>query len=244
VRHNENPSLSVCAFGAGAAHAAILALVLPVMITLPAPDDRAQGTVAIQVVVRSEPPPTLQAAMADTAVMPLPAFMGEGDIDQDGVPVVPHEETTGSLPEVPVEPDVLPAYAAVSKAALPDQAPETAGLSTLPKVERMPAPDLDVQAAIPDIASIDSREAPAMLEAPVPVPLRKPLVTGIEDPDSANAEEPVRSGAPRQRAAASQRHRSSRSAAGRPAQARRTFGGILGGRQATTMPEYPFAVHH
>ncbi len=231
VRYDETPSLSVCAFGAGAVHAAILALVLPVMITLPAPDDKAQGTVAIQVVVRSEPPPMLQPAMADAAVMPLPAFMGEGDIDQAGVPVVPHEEIASSLPEVPAAPDILPAYAAVSDALFPDQTPQTTGLAVLPLVENVPAPHVDAQAGTQDIASIDSQEAPDAREVldarapPVPPPLRKPAV-GVSS----------KSALPRQHVATPQRSRVLRSP-----QARRIYKGLLGGRQATTMPEYPFA---
>ena len=235
----------MCAFGAGAAHAALLALALPIMITLPAPADKAQGTVAIQVVVRSTPPPMLDAARAETAALPLPAFLGEGDIDEDALlPAVPLGEVTGALPEIPVAPaapSVLQAHAVTSKpqAIVPAPPAETAGPAQLPLVRNVPAPAADTGVGREAIASIESQEASETPSAIVPIPLRKPAVAAIAPPAPPAVRKPVRKARvrPRPRIAAPNRER----AAAAQAKSKSSNKGFLGGRQAITMPEYPFA---
>jgi hypothetical protein len=133
VFHNEKPSLSVCALGAVAAHAALLALILPIMITLPAPADKAEGTVTVQVVMRSKRPPPLEAATAEPVDLAFPAYIGEGDADEDAFAVVSLGETVVNLPEV-----------------------SSAPAETLPLVDSVPEANVRDDA----IANIDSREAP------------------------------------------------------------------------------------
>ena len=254
--HDEKPRLSMCAFGAGAAHAALLALALPIMITLPAPADKAQGTVAIQVVVRSAPPPTLDVAMAETAALPLPEFIGEGDIDEDALPAsvldavlgtspasdldaLPASaagEITGSLPQASASPDVLQTHAALSVVIAAAPPPRTVEPAALPLVESVPAPDADAGINGEAIASVESKEVIESQEVPeaslaiVPVPLRTPVASEVQVPALPVARKPVRKTRvrPRPRVAA-------------PAQAKSANKGFLGGRQAAPMAEYPFA---
>ena len=86
----DKPSLSVCAFGAGLAHAAALALILPILITLPAPADPAPQTVAIHVEIRA-------AASAPIA---------QGDAEEAPVDALPPEDVTAALPSA-AEPEEL-----------------------------------------------------------------------------------------------------------------------------------------
>ena len=99
----DKPSLSVCAFSAGAVHAAALALILPIAITLPTPKDEARGTVAIQVAVRTaRSTQFIQATAAHAASgMPHAALEGEGDADEASWAVLEAEDVTGALPEMP-----------------------------------------------------------------------------------------------------------------------------------------------
>lgn len=86
--NHDKPSLSVCAFGAGLAHAAALALILPILITLPAPADTAPQTVAIHVEIR--------AAASES--------IAQGDADEAPLDALPSEDVTAALP-APAEPE-------------------------------------------------------------------------------------------------------------------------------------------
>jgi hypothetical protein len=167
--HNEKPSLSVCAFGAVAVHAALLALVLPIVITLPAPADKAEGTVTVQVVMRSKLPPPLEAATAEPVGPAFPAYIGEGDVDEDAVPLVSLGETTVTLPEV-----------------------SSAPAETLPLVDSVPAPQADVRDDA--IAYIDSKEAPISETRPAIVTKRsrKPPQASIPEQQAKPAASPRR----------------------------------------------------
>ncbi|MHA1518097.1 MAG: hypothetical protein ACTSYK_05770 [Alphaproteobacteria bacterium] len=259
--HDDKPSLSMCAFGAGAAHAALLALALPIMITLPAPADKAQGTVAVQVVVRSTPPPTLETAMAETAALPLPEYIGEGDIDEDALPAsvldavlgaspgsdldaMPASavgEITGSLSQALASPDVLQTHAALLEVIATAPPPRTVEPAALPLVESVPAPDADGGIDGEAIASIESKEVIWSQEVPeaspaiVPVPLRKPSAATVVAPAPPVARKPVR------KARAKPRSRGNAQKRTAPAQAKSPNKGFLGGRQAALMAEYPFA---
>lgn len=232
MTHIDKPSLSVCAFGAGAAHAAVLALILPVMITLPAPDDTAQGTVAIQVIVRSSPPPFVQAAM-----LPQSATVeGEGDIDEAGWAMPETEEITGALPEIPeraavVEEAPLMEQAALSdpvEAALPLEAAAPVPAPEAALVEDAPASAIEEEVELSTVASIETDELDFMPDI-VPRPLRKPKLVVVEERKVEPAPEP------RQRVAAPVR---ARATAARPAP--KPFKGFLGGTRATPMEEFPF----
>jgi len=232
VTHIDKPSLPVCAFGAGAAHAAVLALILPVMITLPAPDDTAQGTVAIQVIVRSTPPPFVQAAM-----LPQSATVeGEGDIDEAGWAMPETEEITGALPEIPertavVEEAPLMEQAALSdpvEAALPLEAAAPVPAPEAALVEDAPASAIEEEVELSTVASIETDELDFMPDI-VPRPSRKPKLVVVEERKVEPAPEP------RQRVAAPVR---ARATAARPAP--KPFKGFLGGTRATPMEEFPF----
>ena len=230
--HSEKPSLSVCAFSAGAVHAAVLALVLPVMITLPAANDRAQGTVAIQVAVLTAPPDIAEASIAE-AVMPeadLPeGEAGEGDVDDAAWNSLAPEEVTGALPEASEQAALSPPVEADMPAALPAEA--------LVESVPAPAPEEDVEpdavASIEPAQSSGAWEAGEASEAPitVPMPLRKPHVstaavdtTAAVDSGRPAPSRPVTTSRPRSRASGNSQQ---------PA-----FKGLLGGRRATSMEEY------
>jgi hypothetical protein len=220
-------NLPVCAFGAGLAHAAVLALVLPIMITLPAPGaDTAPGPVAIQVEIRAAPPEAPIAQDVTTEDVMSESLMAEGDAEESGEamdlrPSPDAVEVTGALPDVgelaalpePVEasvPDELPDE-------LPDEFPETDGAGP------EPAADAEPRA----LASI----GPDVPAATVPFPLRKPRLTVEARDENEDAAKP----APKRRASVSAPAPRARA----PAKSQPAYKGILGGRRATAMPEYP-----
>ena len=227
----DKPTLPVCAFGAGIAHAAALALVLPIMITLPAPGaDTAPGSVAIQVEIRTAPlyAPMAQDLMAqDLIAQDLMAqdvmaedLMAEGDAEDNGealdLPPSPDPvEVTGALPDMPELAALPEPVEAVVPDELPEELPETDGALRAPES----APDAEPRA----LASI----GPEVTPAAVPIPLRKPRVT-----DEAEAEDEAKPAPKRRVSVSAPRARA-------PATSQPAFKGILGGRQATTMPEYP-----
>jgi len=237
----DKPTLPVCAFGAGIAHAAALALVLPIMITLPAPGaDTAPGSVAIQVEIRTAPlyAPMAEDLMAqdlmaqdlmaqDLIAQDLMAqdvmaedLMAEGDAEDNGealdLPPSPDPvEVTGALPDMPELAALPEPVEAVVPDELPEELPETDGALRAPES----APDAEPRA----LASI----GPEVTPAAVPIPLRKPRVT-----DEAEAEDEAKPAPKRRVSVSAPRARA-------PATSQPAFKGILGGRQATTMPEYP-----
>jgi len=85
---HHKPSLSVCVFGAGLAHAAALVLIVPILITLPAPADTAPQTVAIHVEIR--------AAASES--------IAQGDAEEAPLDALPSEDVTAALP-APAEPE-------------------------------------------------------------------------------------------------------------------------------------------
>ena len=241
--HSEKPSLSVCAFSAGAVHAAVLALVLPVMITLPAANDRAQGTVAIQVAVLTAPQDIAKDSIAEASIaeasiaeatiaeaaMPDGDEAGEGDVDDAAWNSLAPEEVTGALPEASEQAALSPPVEADMPAALPAEA--------LVESVPAPAPEEDVEpdavASIEPAQSSGAWEAGEASEAPitVPMPLRKPHVstaavdtTAAVDSGRPAPSRPVTISKPRARASGNSQQ---------PA-----FKGLLGGRRATSMEEY------
>lgn len=232
--HIDKPSLSVCAFGAGAAHAAVLALVLPVMITLPAAKDEAQGTVAIQVLVRPAPP----ASIIDSAISGLdgiPELEGEGDADQGVWTVTETNEITGSLPAVekPVDPRDTPL---MEQAALAEPVmgalPEAAVAIVEPEatlVEDAPMATVEENMELATVASTEVAmpDQPDFMPDVVPRPYRKPALAAVEQKVPAVEAKPKP--VPRQRVTHT-----------RPRPTVKPFKGILGGTRATPMAEFPF----
>jgi hypothetical protein len=218
VIHTDKPSLSVCAFGAGAAHAAALALVLPVMITLPAPNDWAQGTVAIQVAVHIAPPaPFIAAAVMPDAGRP-DGETGEGDLDEAGWNTPPPPELAGALQETatlsePVAPEMAGAAPQeVTSAAPPeitDASPHEITGALPGQTERAALAEAIEQAALPEqvalAAPVEAAEPvvlpdPALVESlPAPVPeadAELETVASVEstepaEPDDASATVPL-----------------------------------------------------
>gem|GEM_PF-1752880 len=247
VIHTDKPSLSVCAFGAGAAHAAVLALILPVMVTLPAPEDRAQGTVAIEVAVRSAPPsPFIEASAAGPAMLEgAPEGEGEGDADDAAWNELPPEEITGALPDIPEQAPLNEAPAALmEQAALSDPVAPTPPLESADPVmdpdaalvERAPALESEAEMELRSVASIESTEPaeftePDAVSATVPMPLRKPARAAVKETASVkDTEDAGRKPAPRRRVTVQ--------STARPAKP--VFKGLFGGRPATPMKEFPF----
>lgn len=193
--NDDRISLPVCALGAGLTHVAALALILPIVITLPAPADTSPRAVAIHVEIRT--------------AMPEPA-MAEGDAEDTGAPVdaLGSEEVTAALP-APVETEEL------------NDGTEPAG----PEDALAPEPEPDGGAQLGAVANVDTESMPAA----VPVPLRKPpQSTAVEENKPARAATAV----PEKHVVPVYRPRSRA-----PAKSK----GFLGGRTATSMPEYPFS---
>lgn len=215
----EKPSLPVCAFGAGAAHAAALALILPIAITLPAPKHEARGTVSIQVSLRTTAPstPFIEAAMARaTGGRPQAILEGEGDVDEGSWTVLEPEDVTGALPDMPEQAPAEPANL-IEQAALPASAPdvvvpehEMAKPTPLVEQAALPASAEDVTGSLPEVteqaafaepappvrqaALSTSPEAVAPVEAATPVDAPQaavPEATLLEDAPAPVIEEKV-----------------------------------------------------
>jgi len=232
VIHSDKPSLPICALGAGAAHVAMLALVLPVMITLPAPNDRAQGTVAIQVVVRSAPPPFIAAAMSKPDVIPEAELTGEGDVDDTAWTTQAAEEVTGALPEPAAVGEETPLIeeAALTEpvgAAPPEPAAAPVEVPDAALSESAPAPALEEDdVELDTVASIEApSDEPDFMPEVVPRPLRKPSLVAVQEQRAKPAPAPPRAVAATPRA--------------RPTTTK-PFKGFLGGTRATPMEEFPF----
>lgn len=163
-------NLPVCALGAGVAHAAALALVLPMMITLPAPGESSTSrlvAIPVEIVADVAPSPTdLIGALVDDA--------GETN-DANGA-----SETTSDLADSPADrsDDVTAALSDDVTGALPD-----ASLSeTLQSVD-VPAPDSGMDAA--------AQEEPVPIPAPAEVAnvdvVMPPLPTRVRRDDDREA---------------------------------------------------------
>ncbi|HUW73102.1 MAG TPA: hypothetical protein VMW05_03590 [Methyloceanibacter sp.] len=227
--HIDKPSLSVCAFGAGAAHAAVLALILPVMVTLPAPEDQAQGTVAIQVAVRSIPPASLVAAAAAAPDMLEGALAGEGDVDDTAWNELPPQELTGALPDIPEQAPLNEAPAVAAKPPVESADPVMNPDAAL--MER--ALESEAEMELRAVARVEATEPAAFSESEavsvtVPLPLRKPAMRAVIRETVEVRPAP----APRRQVPA---RRTTTRAAPKP-----VFKGFFGGRPATPMKEFPF----
>jgi len=176
---DDKPSLSVCAFGAGLAHAAALALILPIVITLPAPADPAPQLVAIHVEIRS--------AAAE------PVAQGDAEDVEPARNTLDSAGVTGALP--------APAKtgAANDGATLDSSEPEASQDALAPE------PKPEEGEPLGAVANVDGEQIPAA----VPVPLRRPVpseaVEESEPPAKATTKvvprKPVTSSRPRSRTA-------------------------------------------
>lgn len=217
----------------------MLALVLPVMITLPAPEDRARGTVAIQVVVRSAPPPFIAAAMSHPGVIPEAAIAGEGDADEAAWTAPADVEVTGALPDMPEQVPVREEGRLIEEAALaglvapapPADAAAPVDVPDATLLEGTPAPALEEDVELDTVASIEGEVSaePEFMPDVVPRPSRKPKLVHVEQQKAEPAPEP--------------RRRIAAPVPARPKTARPTpkpFKNFLGGTRAVPMEEFPF----
>lgn len=149
-------SLSTCTFGAGLAHAAALALVLPILITLPAPGSSA--------------PPRLVAI--PVTIMPEPSGPAVAKVED-------------AVPEVVESDDVIGALVARTSVAEPEPVQEPEPTVAAPEPAPPPADETmveasdDVTGALPGepstVAAIDEAEptiAPPVDLKPPPLPTR------------------------------------------------------------------------
>jgi hypothetical protein len=146
VIDDDKPSLSVCAFGAGLAHAAALALILPIVITLPAPADPAPQLVAIHVEIQS------------VAAEPI----AQGDAED----IEPPRDTLDSADAT----TALPAPAATGKPN--DGTAADASEPEAPEDALAPGPKPDESEQLGAVANVDAVQTPAL----VPVPPRRPAL--------------------------------------------------------------------
>lgn len=212
---SSKPSLSICAFGAGLAHAAALAVILPMIITLPAPADPAPQLIAIHV--------EIQTALAGT--------VGEGDAEDDtpSPPMLGSRDITAALP-AQAETEALPSSDDIT-AALPSPSEEPDDVMEPPAPESVPALQSEPDAELPPaaVANVDAEDTPTA----IPLPPRRPSVRAtVERPEPPAPPKVTPKPVPRQHITASKpRSRTSSRPANKP---------LLGGRTATPMPEYPF----
>lgn len=241
IRHHK-PSLAACAFGAGLVHVLIVAAVLPVLITLPAPDGLTQRTVSVPVAVRTALPVPVASAAGSGEFAEVLLF-GEGDVDEVALPAaVPLK---GSGPDLPVqraltEPVPLIQQAGLSGAVRAPARPETIapvpahGARSAEEVERsiiarlpdfmpdtLPRPKLK-----PDAASLTAAPAAASGTKPRPAARRK----SKPQPQS----RPVAKARPQSASG------SGRPVAGtRPQPAPPAFGNFFSGGVGRSMKEFP-----
>ena len=162
--------LPACAFGAGAAHLAVLALVLPILITLPAPgESMTPNLVAIPVEILAGAPASPPPAPTQPEVSPAPPEVAPAQPDAIGALLenvsttpapadVDTDAITGSLPELAsVEP--VPADAAPSDIVPDEIASVDVVLPPRPKRVRRDAQGNAI-AAVPPAAKPVRRAAP------------------------------------------------------------------------------------
>jgi hypothetical protein len=182
-------SLPACTFGAGLAHAAALALVLPILITLPGPETGAPPRlVAIPVTIMPEPPAPAVAEPED-AIGELVARTSEEEPQplQEFEPIAaepappPQEEpatveasddVTGALPDdtltEAVTPDAAPEVADVDVAPppLPKRVQRDAGGDAVVPAKQPPKTVTSVKPAAPRPAPVYRRRAAKQDVAP------------------------------------------------------------------------------
>ncbi|MGH6735142.1 MAG: hypothetical protein ACRECX_03570 [Methyloceanibacter sp.] len=165
-------NLPACAFGAGLAHVAALALVLPILITLPAPGGEALRLVAIPVEILAEtPPPPVSAAPALEApaldaIGELVARAGIGsDLPPGPADFAPEaDDVTYALPRATAEPE-------------PEAEAEPAEQDAIAAVDANPPPlpvRVDRDAAAARLAPPKAAPPPVKRAAPKPAPVARP----------------------------------------------------------------------
>lgn len=239
---NPKPSLTLCVLGAGAVHAALLASVLPVMITLPAPADGARATVAVPVAVRTAlPVPHASTAAVGPGLFSEVVLFGEGDADEIALPpALPVPLVHENLPVRNATTHELPL---MRQAAL--SGPVTAP-APVPTVEPVATPGATPaeSAGVSVIARL-----PDFMPDAVPYPKRKPAFTILKDaPIAAKRRAPT---AKKRAPAAKKNARRTPSSASRRVtrteaqQPKSLFGGIFSappkrkGPPGRAMPEFP-----
>ncbi len=168
-------NLPVCALGAAVAHAAALALVLPMMITLPAPGESSTAklvAIPVEIVAASAAPsaPDVIGALTDDA--------GEGDADPD--PADSFADIPADLPaDAPADDsadgadDVTAALSEDATGALPDPSvTETSPAEDLPTDSGMEADAQDGPREEPEPAPAELANVDTVMP-PLPIRVRR-----------------------------------------------------------------------
>lgn len=205
-------SLPVCAFGASLGHVAALALILPVVITLPAPGETIVPTaVAIHVEVMTAPPPAPEGDAIAALTENLNVASEAPAPNPDVVDAAPAPESLDVSDETPD--DVTGALPDTVLTETPDAA---ADLPEAPSAEEAAQEDAAPTETIPStVAAID----PDGPWSDVPIPARKPQrIFEVDAPEGAQA-------APAAKPRAVPPATSSRAVRSRPVVKRRLLGG-------------------
>ncbi len=247
VIQNQKPNLATCALGAGVVHALIRASVLPVLITLSAPDDLAYRTVPVA--VRTALPVPVASAPGSGEFAEVLMF-GEGDVEELVLPApVP---LAGSGPDLPAQRALteripLIEQAGLSGAVRAPARPETIAPVLSQGARSAEGVEVSIVARLPDFM-------PAAVPHPKPKPKFKPDAASLKTaPAAAERKKPLpvskkKAGPkppPKSRPVARARPqpapRPSRPvASARPQPApKQNLGGFLGGGPAATMKEFP-----
>jgi len=208
----------------------MLAAVLPVMITLPSPDDRAEGTVAVPVAVRTAlPAPLASAAASNPGAFSEVLMYGEGDVDEVVLPAaVP---LAVASPDLPTESALTEPVPLIKLAALPgtvEAAVPAVAVAPVVAPDATTAEDIDV--------SIVAR-LPDFMPDTVPHPLRKPALSAVERVPTVKRPSPAAKKKARRKPAPSSR----RVTKARPeAPPKPAFGNVFSGSVGRSMKEFPF----
>lgn len=228
---DQKPSLSTCAFGVGAVHVLVLAAILPVMITLPSPDDPASGTVAVPVAVRTAlPAPFVSTAMSDPGAFSEVLLYGEGDVDEVVLPAAVPIAARG--PDLPAQSALSEVVPLIKQAALSGAVEAEAAVTIAPVIAPVMAPDVTYPENIE--VNILAR-LPDFMPDTVPRPLSKPELSAVRKAPAVKRAPPAKKKARRKPAPPSPRVTKARpKASPKPG-----FGGFFGGGAARTMKEFP-----
>ena len=207
----------------------MLAAVLPVMITLPSPDDAAQGAVAVPVVVRTAlPAPLASAAASNPGAFSEVLMYGEGDVDEVVLPAAVPLAVAG--PDLPAQIALTERVPLIKQAVLSGAVEAPAAMTIAP----VTAPGSTYPAGIE--VNILARLEDFMPDT-VPRPLRKPALSSLKRaPAIAKRPSPAAKKKARRKPAPSSRRVTKAQPKAPPKPA---FGGFLGGSRASSMKEFP-----
>jgi hypothetical protein len=168
-------NLRVCILGAGLLHVVLLAALLPLLITLPAPGADTPKSVAINVEIAAPPPAstpnTKDASASAASSLQQPVIPAAVQLRDATNPV----ETTSALPDIP-QPS-KPTIPSETTSALPDE-PQASQPAVPAELESATQPD-DASAkpsTVADLGIESAASAAASVQLLVAPPERKPAI--------------------------------------------------------------------